>query len=291
MAKNSSQQDQTIDNTEATFVSHLIELRNRLLKGVGAVLAVFIVCVPFANDLYEYLADPLMRALPEGNTMISTEPHAPFFVPFKFAFAVAFAVAMPVLLYQIWSFVAPGLYSKEKRLVIPLLVSSSLLFYLGIVFAYFVVFPIIFLFFVSTAPEGVAVMTDISSYLGFVLKLFFAFGIAFEVPVATVLMVRMGVTTPDNMAEKRPYIIVSAFVVGMLLTPPDIFSQTLLALPVWLLFEAGLFFSRRIYREKKKAEIEQYGEDPEEVDPDEDDEDDEIDIEMEKARRELENSP
>jgi sec-independent protein translocase protein TatC len=284
----------SIDNTEATFVSHLIELRNRLLKAVGAVLLIFICAAPFANDLYVMLADPLMSALPAGNTMISTEPHGPFFVPFKFAFAVSVAIAMPVLLYQIWSFVAPGLYAKEKRLVIPLLVSSTLLFYLGILFAYFVVFPIIFLFFTSTAPDGVAVMTDINSYLSFVLKLFFAFGIAFEVPVATVLLVRMGVATPDSMAEKRPYIIVCAFVVGMLLTPPDIFSQTMLALPVWLLFEAGLFFSRRIYRDKKQAEFDKYG--PEVVDDDidddieEDEDEDDIDREMDKAREELNKS-
>ena len=273
-------QENSIDSTEATFVSHLIELRNRLLKGVGAVLAIFIIAAPFANNLYEILAAPLMQALPAGNTMISTEPHGPFFVPFKFAFAVSVAVAMPVLLYQIWSFVAPGLYKKEKRLVIPLLVSSTLLFYLGILFAYFVVFPIIFLFFTASAPDGVAVMTDISSYLGFVLKLFFAFGIAFEVPVATVLMVRMGVTTPDSMAEKRPYIIVCAFVVGMLLTPPDIFSQTMLALPVWILFEVGLFFSRRIYKNKlAQAKLE-------ESDDYEVEDYDEIDAEMEKAAKE-----
>ena len=185
-----------------------------------------------------------MSALPEGNSMISTEPHGPFFVPFKFAFACAFALAVPYLLYQIWAFVAPGLYKHEQRLVIPLLVSSSGLFYLGIIFAYFVVFPLIFEFFANTAPEGVAVMTDINAYLGFVIKLFFAFGVAFEVPVATVLMIYMGVATEASLAKKRPYIIVAAFVVGMLLTPPDIFSQTLLALPVWLLFEIGLICSR-----------------------------------------------
>lgn len=226
------------------LISHLLELRNRLLYSIGAVLLLFICFVPFANDLYEFLAKPLMSALPQGNSMISTEPHGPFFVPFKFAFACAVALAMPFLLFQIWAFVAPGLYSHEKRLVFPLLISSSLLFYLGIAFAYFVVFPIIFGFFASAAPDGVAVMTDINSYLGFVIKLFFAFGIAFEVPVATVLMVRMGITTVDDLRAKRPYIILAAFIIGMLLTPPDIFSQTLLAIPVWLLFEAGLFCSR-----------------------------------------------
>ncbi len=234
---------------EGTFVSHLIELRDRLLRGILSVLVFFILLVPFANTLYEVLANPLMSALPEGNTMISTEPHGPFFVPFKFAFACAFALAVPYLLYQLWAFVAPGLYKKEKRLVMPLLISSSGLFYLGILFSYFVVFPIIFTFFANTAPEGVAVMTDINAYLSFVIKLFFAFGVAFEVPVATMLMVHMGVTDVPSLKKKRPYIIVSAFVVGMLLTPPDIFSQTLLALPVWALFEAGLYCCRFLKRD------------------------------------------
>jgi sec-independent protein translocase protein TatC len=234
------------DQQGATFMSHLFELRDRLMRAGGAVLVLFIIAAPFANTLYEYLAQPLMAALPEGNSMISTEPHGPFFVPFKFAFAVATAVAMPYLLYQLWAFIAPGLYEHEKRLTVPLLVSSSLLFYLGILFAYFAVFPLIFAFFTSTAPEGVLVMTDINAYLSFVLKLFFAFGLAFEVPVVTVLMVRMGMTTPEKLATKRPYIIVGAFVVGMLMTPPDILSQTMLAIPVWILFEAGLYLSRSI---------------------------------------------
>jgi sec-independent protein translocase protein TatC len=234
------------DAPGATFMSHLLELRDRLMRGGGAVLVLFIAAAPFANTLYEYLAQPLMAALPAGNSMISTEPHGPFFVPFKFAFAFATAVAMPYLLYQLWAFVAPGLYDHEKRLTVPLLISSSVLFYLGILFAYFVVFPVIFAFFTSTAPEGVLVMTDISSYLSFVLKLFFAFGLAFEVPVATVLLVRMGMTTPESLAAKRPYIIVGGFVVGMLMTPPDIFSQLMLAIPVWVLFELGLYVSKSI---------------------------------------------
>lgn len=265
---------------EAPFISHLLELRDRLLKSVAAILVIFLICAPFANTLYLVLAEPLMSALPEGNTMISTEPHGPFFVPFKLAFAVAVALAVPVLLYQLWAFVAPGLYENEKRLAIPLIVSSSLLFYLGILFAYFVVFPIIFLFFTSTAPEGVAVMTDINSYLSFVLKLFFAFGVAFEVPVATVLMVRMGATTPDSLAEKRPYIIVTAFVVGMMLTPPDIFSQTMLALPVWLLFEVGLFFARRMYRTKVAKEAREAADDDSEDSSD-------METELDRAAREL----
>ena len=235
------------------LVSHLVELRDRLLRSVIAILVIFLVAAPFANDLYVYLAQPLMSALPEGNTMISTEPHGPFFVPFKLAFAVSVAGAMPFLLYQIWMFVAPGLYLHEKRMVVPLLVSSSLLFYLGILFAYFAVFPLIFAFFTATAPEGVAVMTDINAYLSFVLKLFFAFGIAFEVPVATVLLVKMGVVTPQGLAAKRPYIIVSAFVIGMFMTPPDIFSQVMLAVPVWVLFELGLYFSRAVHKKAPAA--------------------------------------
>ncbi len=265
--------NQSPEPQEATFISHLLELRDRLLRAVGAVLLLFLVAAPFANTLYEYLAAPLMSALPEGNTMISTEPHGPFFVPFKFAFAFATAVAMPYLLYQLWAFVAPGLYDSEKRLAVPLLISSSGLFYLGILFAYFIVFPVIFAFFTSTAPEGVAVMTDINAYLSFVLKLFFAFGLAFEVPVATVLMVRMGVTTTASLAAKRPYIIVGAFVVGMLLTPPDLFSQTMLAIPVWILFEAGLYVSKMV----KPRE----SEDPSDIS------DDELEAELERAAAEI----
>jgi len=244
-------QDQNDPNsTGTTFISHLVELRQRLMRCVIALLAVFCICAPFANTLYEYLASPLMGALPEGNTMISTEPHGPFFVPFKFAFAFAFGVTIPYLLYQMWAFVAPGLYKHEKKAVVPLLVSSSVLFYLGVIFAYFIVFPIIFAFFAGTAPEGVAVMTDINAYLSFVLKLFFAFGIAFEVPIATVLLVKAGHTTPDSLSKKRPYIIVAAFVVRMFLTPPDVFSQTMLAIPVWILFEIGLYFSKLTYKKK-----------------------------------------
>tara|TARA_B100000686_G_C16806906_1_gene992106 strand:- start:45367 stop:46149 length:783 start_codon:yes stop_codon:yes gene_type:complete len=243
-------------SSATTFVSHLLELRNRLFWGLGAVLAVFIVAAPFANQLYQILAAPLMAALPEGNSMISTQPHGPFFVPFKFAFAVSVAVAMPYLLYQLWAFIAPGLYSHEKRLAVPILVSSSVLFYLGILFAYFAVFPLIFAFFAGSAPDGVSVMTDINMYLSFVLKLFFAFGLAFEVPVATVLLVKAGVTTTKNLATKRPYIIVGAFAVGMLLTPPDIFSQTMLAIPVWILFELGLYFSRVTTKKKNANEHE-----------------------------------
>ena len=249
------EQEPSIEQQGETFISHLIELRNRLLWAVGTILLVFFCLVPFASELYEWFAKPLLSSLPQGGTMISTEPHGPFFIPFKFAFAVAFALAIPMVLYQIWAFVAPGLYNNEKRLVLPLIVSSTVLFYCGIMFAYYVVFPIIFAFFVGMAPEGVAVMTDISAYMSFALKLFFAFGFAFEVPIATVLLARMGIVSTDNMAKQRPYILLGAFVVGMLMTPPDIFSQLFLALPVYLLFELGLFFARKMEQNdlKKKT--------------------------------------
>ena len=232
------------------FISHLVELRNRLLWALGTVVVLFLCLAPFAGELYEWFAKPVMANLPQGSTMISTEPHGPFFIPFKFAFAVAFALGIPVVLYQLWAFIAPGLYQNEKSIVLPLVVSSTVLFYLGVLFAYYVVFPIIFKFFSSVAPDGVAVMPDISAYMSFALKLFFAFGIAFEVPVATVLLSKMGVVSVDTMSEKRPYIIVGAFIVGMLMTPPDIFSQVMLAVPVWLLFEAGLFFARKLEQNK-----------------------------------------
>lgn len=232
-------------NTKDTFVSHLVELRDRIMRSLLAVLVLIVLLVPFANDLYVFFAKPLMAALPEGTSMISTEPHGPFFVPLKLVIALSVIGAMPYLLYQMWAFVAPGLYENERAIAIPLLVSSILLFYLGIMFAYFIVFPLVFAFFTSTAPEGVAVMTDINAYFSFCMKLFFAFGISFEVPVATVIMVKMGITTPENLVAKRPYVIVGAFVAGMLMTPPDIFSQTLLALPVWILFEVGVRLSKR----------------------------------------------
>ncbi len=225
-----------------------------MIWAAGTVILVFICLIPFANDLYEWFAKPLISNLPQGGTMISTEPHGPFFIPFKFAFATAFALSVPMVLYQIWAFIAPGLYQNEKRLAFPLVVSSTLLFYFGILFAYYVVFPIIFKFFIGMAPDGVAVMTDISAYMSFALKLFFAFGVAFEVPVATILLARMGVVSPDNMAKQRPYIILGAFVIGMLMTPPDIFSQIMLAVPVCLLFEVGLFFSRKMEKNDTKQE-------------------------------------
>jgi sec-independent protein translocase protein TatC len=241
------------NNEEQSLVSHLIELRDRLLRGIVIVLVMTVALLPFANDLYRLLAQPLMAHLPESSSMIATEVAAPFLTPFKLTLITAIVLSVPVLLYQIWSFVAPGLYKNERQIVLPLVVSSTLLFFLGIAFAYFVVFPLMFAFFTQAAPEGIAVMTDISKYLDFVLKLFFAFGIAFEVPVATVLLVWAGITTVERLREKRPYIIVAAFVFGMLLTPPDVISQTLLAVPVWLLFEVGLWFAR-LFVPKSSAE-------------------------------------
>jgi sec-independent protein translocase protein TatC len=233
----------TTDNQQP-LISHLIELRDRLLRGVIAVLILTAILMPFSNDLYHFLSEPLLRHLPETSTMIATEVASPFLIPFKLTLSTAILLAVPVLLYQLWAFIAPGLYENERKLVFPLLFASTLLFFLGIIFAYFVVFPLIFAFLTQAAPEGVAVMTDISSYLDFVLKLFFAFGLAFEVPIATLLLIWTGVSSVESLSEKRPYIIVGAFVIGMLLTPPDVISQTLLALPVWLLFELGLFSSR-----------------------------------------------
>ena len=241
---------------EQPFMSHLVELRDRLLRAVAVVLAVAVALFPFANRLYTIIARPLLEHMPAGTSMIATEVASPFLTPFKLVLVLAIFVALPFIFYQIWAFVAPGLYQHERKLVFPLVVSSTVLFYLGMVFAYFVVFPLVFAFFTSTAPEGVAVMTDISKYLDFVLKLFFAFGVAFEVPIATIVLVWTGVTTPDSLVAKRPYVVIGAFVVGMLMTPPDVISQTLLAVPMWLLFEAGVFFSRGFARRREEAEAE-----------------------------------
>ena len=239
---------------EQPFISHLIELRDRLMRMAIGVVLVFLVLFPFANEIYTYVASPLMAKLPEGSTMIATQVISPFFTPFKLALVAAVFLSMPYLLHQTWAFVAPGLYRHEKRLAMPLLVSSIVLFYVGMAFAYYLVFPIIFGFMAATTPDGVSMMTDISSYLDFVLALFFAFGVAFEVPIATILLVVTGITTPEALVAKRPYVIVGAFVVGMLLTPPDVFSQTLLAVPMWLLFELGILFSRLILRQRAAGE-------------------------------------
>ena len=232
------------DDPPMSLVAHLTELRDRLLRAVLAVLIGFIILFPFANEIYGFVSAPLRELMPEGSTMIATGVASPFLTPFKLSLVLAIFMAIPVILYQIWGFVAPGLYQKEKRIAMPLLASSVLLFYAGAAFAYFVVFPLIFAFFTSVSPENVQVMTDINSYLDFVLKLFLAFGIAFEMPIAAVILIWTGVTSPDALAKKRPYIIVGCFVFGMLLTPPDVISQSLLAIPMWLLFELGVFFGR-----------------------------------------------
>jgi sec-independent protein translocase protein TatC len=242
---------------EESFISHLVELRDRLLRSVLAVLVIFLALFPFANRLYSFLAGPLSQHLPEGSTMIAIEVASPFLIPFKLTLMLAVVLAVPYLLYQVWAFVAPGLYGHERRLVLPILVSSTFLFYLGMAFAYYVVFPLVFGFFTASAPEGVAVMTDISRYLDFVIVIFLAFGVAFEVPIVTVVLVSMGVITPQALAKKRPYVIVGAFVIGMVLTPPDIISQSLLALPMWLLFELGLLSSRIMLRRRRAFEAAQ----------------------------------
>lgn len=243
------------------LITHLIELRKRLLNCIIAVFAIFVVLVYFANDIYQLVSAPLIKQMPQGATMIATDVASPFFTPVKLTFMVSLILSAPVILYQVWAFIAPALYKHERRLVMPLLISSSLLFYIGMAFAYFVVFPLAFGFLTHTAPVGVQVSTDIASYLDFVMALFMAFGVSFEVPVAIVLLCWMGVTTPDDLRRKRPYVVVGAFVIGMLLTPPDVFSQTLLAIPMYCLFEVGVFFSRfyvgkRRFRQDESEESE-----------------------------------
>lgn len=244
------------------LVTHLIELRDRLLRMLAGITVVFLCLFPFANELYTTLAAPLLAHLPEGSTMIATEVASPFLTPFKFTLVGAFFVAIPWVLYQVWKFIAPGLFDNERRLVLPLIISSTLLFYAGMAFAYFVVFPLMFEFFIGVTPQGVAVMTDISRYLDFVLKLFFAFGLAFEIPIATILIVWAGITTPEKLVAKRPFVIVGVFVVGMLLTPPDVISQTLLALPMWALFELGVIFSRIMITSRPDEEVAESAEPP-----------------------------
>jgi sec-independent protein translocase protein TatC len=248
-----SETDDTDELAEGTLLSHLIELRTRLLKMFGAVIGVFIVLIPFANRIFSLVAQPLVDVLP-GQKMIATSVTAPLLTPFKLTFFVSLLVAMPVVLYQLWAFVAPGLYKNEKRFAFPLLGSSIFLFYAGAAFAYFVVFPLVFGFFVKITPTDVEMTTDISQYLDFVTMIVLAFGLAFETPIATVLTVWTGLTTPDKLSKARPYVFLLAFVVGMLLTPPDVISQTLLAVPVYLLYEVGIFMSRLFGRKSAEAE-------------------------------------
>lgn len=238
----------TVDR-EQPLVSHLLELRTRLIRIVSGILLVFVALSPFSNPIYTALAQPLTRYMPAQTSMIAIDVLSPFLTPLKFALILAVFVTVPWTFYQIWAFVAPGLYQREKRLVLPVLLSSTILFYCGMAFAYFGIMPVFFYFITHTAPEGVAVMTDINRYLDFVMMMFFAFGVAFEVPVATVILALAGILTPDAMAGKRPYVIVGAFIIGMVLMP-DVVSQTLLALPMCLLFEAGIFISRLLLRRR-----------------------------------------
>ena len=247
----------TSDDQQMPLVSHLTELRSRLLRCVIAVLVIFLSLFYFAQDIYALVAAPLRDYLPEGATMIATGVASPFLTPFKLTLVVSLFLSMPVVLQQIWGFIAPGLYKHEKRIAVPLLISSILLFYAGMAFAYFVVFPIMFGFFASVTPEGVAMMTDIGQYLDFVLTLFFAFGVAFEIPIATFLLIWVGIVDVATLRKSRPYVVVGCFIVGMVLTPPDVFSQTLLAVPMWMLFEVGVFFGAMVKRRAADTDAEQ----------------------------------
>jgi sec-independent protein translocase protein TatC len=249
-----SESDTIADDKSGSLMSHLVELRDRVVRMMLAILVIFLSLFYWANEIYIYLAEPLTKHLPEGSNMIAIDVASPFLTPFKLVLMLSVFLAMPVILHQLWAFVAPGLYKSEKRLAAPLLASSIILFYLGMAFAYYVVFPLVFGFFTSIGPEMVAISTDIGRYLDFVLALFFGFGLAFEVPIATIILVAIGVTTPKKLSEMRPYVIVGAFVLGMILTPPDVISQVLLAVPVWILFEGGVIASAILFRERLAQE-------------------------------------
>ena len=242
------------EDTQETFISHLIELRSRLLRSIVATVIVLVCLFPWAKDIYAALAAPLLRALPHGSTMIATDVTGTFFVPLKVTLMAAFLVALPYVLYQIWAFVAPGLYQHEKRLALPVIFSSVVFFALGMAFAYFIVFPIAFGFFAGYAPSGVQMMTDIDKYLSFVLTMFIAFGITFEVPVVVVVLVRLGVVSLDKLRSIRGYVIVGAFIVGAIFTPPDVLSQVMLAVPLWLLYELGLLVARFVAVTKRETD-------------------------------------
>ena len=248
------------------LIAHLIELRDRLIRILVVILIFFIGFIAFANDLYAYLAEPLQSLLPEGASMIATQVASPFLAPFKLALYLSVYCGAPMILYQLWGFIAPGLYSNEKKIAGPLLISSIFLFYAGMAFAYFAVFPLVFGFFTTIGPTGVTVMTDIDAYLSFVLKLFLAFGLAFEIPVATMLLIKAGIASPESLKEKRPYVFIGCFVVGMLVTPPDMISQSLLAVPMWLLFEAGLIGARFLGSKKTEDSDQTDGEESESAD-------------------------
>ena len=246
-----------MSDQEQPLVAHLVELRNRLLKSVLVVLVLFLGMFYFANDLYLILVEPLSTLLPDTGNMIATGVASPFLVPFKMTLVLAILLSVPFILFQIWSFIAPGLYQHEKKFGIPLLISSVILFYAGIAFAYYVVLPLVFGFFTAAGPTGISFLPDIANILNFILKIFFAFGIAFEIPIATFLMVLTGITTVKSLGEKRPYIFLGCFVVGMLVTPPDVISQTILALPMYLLLEIGVLFSRTVKRHDNDDEPEE----------------------------------
>ncbi len=255
MAEAGQSGDEKEELAEGTLVSHLIELRQRLFRAVLAIVLIFIALLPFQTQIFNFVSDPLVAALPEGSLPISTGPIAPFMVPLKTALFVALFAAMPVVLYQGWQFVAPGLYRKEKRFAMPLVLSSIVLFYLGVAFAYFVVFDLVFTFVVGQAPENVQVATDIGEYLSFVLRMCFAFGLAFEVPIATFMLVWSRLVSIRALGKARPYVFLGAFVVGMFLTPPDAISQTLLAIPIYVLYEGGLILARILLRDRLREEV------------------------------------
>ncbi len=242
----SAEQPDVPSEIKEGFVSHLIELRDRLIRAVAAVLIVFVCLFPWAKELYVLLAQPLLAALPQGGQMIATDVVGVFMVPMKVAGLAAFIIALPYVLYQVWGFVAPGLYASEKKLILPLVVSSLALFLVGMSFAYFVVFPTVFKFMASIAPAGVAWMTDIEKYFGFVISTFVAFGVTFEVPVVVIVLVRVGVVSIEKLVESRPYVVVGAFIIGAIFTPPDVLSQLMLAIPLCLLFELGIILARFI---------------------------------------------
>jgi sec-independent protein translocase protein TatC len=245
------------ENTQETFISHLIELRTRLLRSIVAVVVVLVCLFPWAKDIYAALAAPLLKALPQGSTMIATDVTGTFLVPLKVTLMAAFLIALPYVLYQVWAFVAPGLYQHEKRLALPVIFSSVVFFALGMAFAYFFVFPIAFGFFAGYTPAGVQMMTDIDKYLSFVLTMFLAFGITFEVPVVVVVLVRLGVVSLDKLRSIRGYVIVGAFIVGAIFTPPDVLSQVMLAVPLWLLYELGLLIARFVAVTKRETGAEE----------------------------------
>jgi len=237
------------EHTEQPLISHLVELRDRLLRCLLVVLVLFLCIFPFGNDLYIFISQPLRDVLPEGSNMIATGVTSPFMIPFKTSIYAALFLGVPFILHQAWAFISPGLYKNEIRVTMPILLSSVVLFYLGIAFAYYLVFNYVFAFFVNSAPETVAVMTDITQYLDFVLSLFLVFGLVFEIPIATLLLIFSGVTTPNKLSEKRPYIIIGCFVAGMFLTPQDPLSQAFVAIPMWMLFEVGVLAGRILHKE------------------------------------------